>query len=244
MAIEGSIAIDLHWDGRSIRRAVVASGRPLGASRLLEGRPWESAEATVPLLFSICGRAQAVAAAGALEAARGVEPDPDVIVRRELMMAAECLREYAWRMLIDLPALLGEAPDEDGFVELRRVLAPVAGGATADSRWWHARVAAAALQDWQERSGRLSSLLAEAIFGMAGAAWLELRSTADLAGWIAAGRTGTARLLGRLWPCALGRSRVPLLPRLSAAQAAAEFAPRLGERAQFAQAPTWRGAPA
>ncbi len=244
MGIEGSISLDLHWDGRTIRRAQVRSSRPLAASTLLQGKSWQEAESMVPLLFSICGRAQAVSAAGALEAARGVEPDAAVTLQRELLVAAECIQEYAWRVLLDLPALLGEAPQTERFVGLRRPMQAAFGRATADARWWHAPATAAVLEQWRDVSAHLSRLLAEDVLGMAGADWLALDYGADFDDWLEAEATLTAALLGRLWPSRLGRSSVPLLPRLTANELMTELGPGIVGRAGFAAAPTWRNAPA
>lgn len=244
MGIEGSIALDLHWDGRVIRRAEVRSSRPLAASALLQGKRWQDAESMVPLLFSICGRAQAVSAACALEAARGAEPDAAVTRQRELLVAAECVQEYAWRILLDLPALLGRAPQTERFVGLRRSIQAALVRATADARWWHSPATTAVLEEWHKVSAHLTRLLAEDVLGLASADWLELDYGTGFADWLEAGTTPTAALLGRLLPSRLGRSGVPLLPRLTAADIATELGVDMVGRAAFAAAPIWRNGPA
>ena len=75
MIAEGKLEFEIAWDGRRIVGAKVLSSRPVLASRVLEGKGIGEALRRVPLLFSICGRAQGVAAAAACEAARGVEAD-------------------------------------------------------------------------------------------------------------------------------------------------------------------------
>lgn len=244
MGIEGSIRIELDWDGRAIRRAQVRSSRPVTASRLLEGKDWRDAEAMVPMLFGICGRAQTVCAAAALEAARRVEPDPAVELHRELLIAAECIHEYAWRILLDLPKLLGAEPDTSGFVALRQALRPVLDQATAESRWWHAPASGAALDRWDSASASVSRHLADNVFGMPPAGWLALDYGEALNAWTVAESTLTGALLGRLFPFRLGTSAVPLLPALSVREMAAELAPMITGNAGFAAAPTWRGTPA
>jgi coenzyme F420-reducing hydrogenase alpha subunit len=244
MGIEGSIRIELDWDGRAIRCAQVRSSRPVTASRLLEGKDWRDAEAMVPMLFGICGRAQTVCAAAALEAARGVEPDHAVALQRELLIAAECIHEYAWRILLDLPKLLGSEADAGRFIALRQALRPVLDQAAADSRWWHAPASGAALDRWCSASASVSQHLADNVFGMPAAGWLALDYDEPLNDWIVAESTPTAALLGRLFSFRLGTSAVPLLPALSVPEMAAELAPMIAGNAEFAAAPTWRGAPA
>jgi coenzyme F420-reducing hydrogenase alpha subunit len=212
------------------------------ASRLLEGKNWRDAEAMVPMLFGICGRAQTVCAAAALEAARGVEPDPAVRLQRELRLAAECLHEYAWRILLDLPQMLGERAEAGRFVSLRQSLRPML--ERTDAAWWHAPADGAALEGWRAAAARFSQHLAEDVFGMPAARWLELDWGGPLTAWIEAGKTRTAALLGRLLPLRLGMSDVALLPALGVRELAAGLGPQIAGDAGFAAAPTWRGAPA
>lgn len=97
-------------DGR-VSAVEVASERPTVA-QVLRGRPADQAVRLVPLLFALCGQAQGRAAALALEAARGVQCPAhlDPAIQREV------LREHAWRWLLDLPLLFGEAPMRQEFV--------------------------------------------------------------------------------------------------------------------------------
>lgn len=244
MSVEGSIDLDLYWDGRAVQRAHARSSRPLTASRLLQGKTWHQAETAVPLLFSVCGRAQAVAAAGAIEAARGVPAPPAVALQRELRVAAECLQEYAWRILLDLPALLGELPQTERFVALRRELQTAVGPASGDSPWWHGPIRDADAQRWRRASASLSLLLAEHVYGMPSPAWLEVDSLSRIEDWMRSGASVPARLLARVWTSALGRSEVIRLPHLSAAAAASALAPSIAADADFAGAPQWADAPA
>lgn len=244
MSIEGSIDLDLHWDGRAIQRAQIRSSRPLAASRLLQGKTWGQAETTVPLLFSVCGSAQAVAAAGAIEAARGVPAPPAVALQRELRVAAECLQEYAWRILLDLPALLGELPQTERFIELRRELQMAVGSSVADDPWWHGPIGDADAQRWRSTSACLSDMLAEHVCGMTTAAWLDLATLPQIEEWMRADASMPARLLAHVWPSALGRSAVVQLPQLDAAAAASALAQHIAADSRFAGTPQWGDAPA
>lgn len=97
-------------DGR-VSTVHISSERP-DAAMVLRGRIADQAVQLLPLLFALCGQAQACAALLALAAARGEECAPrlDPDVQREV------LREHLWRCLLDLPPLLGEAVLQQEFV--------------------------------------------------------------------------------------------------------------------------------
>jgi Ni,Fe-hydrogenase I large subunit len=75
----------------------------VNASRILLGKPPEAALKLVPLLFSLCGNAQAIAARRAVEAALGHVPSRAEQQQRRLVLAAEAAQELAVPMLLDWP---------------------------------------------------------------------------------------------------------------------------------------------
>jgi len=70
----------------------------------------------IPLVYSLCGRAQGVAARAALTAARGAEIESHV----DADVWVEAVREHAWKLFVDWPGQLGQNPDEAFFVRLMR----------------------------------------------------------------------------------------------------------------------------
>ena len=105
---EGKLSIDLVRAGAAIDRVSIASSRPLQASSIFRGRGAEETLKTLPLLYSVCGTAQAQAAVSAVERAMGRVPDAAVGVARELLLWLETAREHLWRIMIDWP----EYPDD------------------------------------------------------------------------------------------------------------------------------------
>ncbi len=97
-------------DGR-VSAVQVSSERP-DVAMVLPGRMADQAVQQLPLLFALCGQAQARAAVLALVAARGEEcvPQLDPNVQREV------LREHLWRCLLDFPPLMGETALQQEFV--------------------------------------------------------------------------------------------------------------------------------
>lgn len=102
-----------------IAGAEVSCIRP-DVARLLRGQPADQAVTLVPLIYSLCGKAQGVAARVALVAARGNGVDVQVDVE----VLAEAAREHAWKLFVDWPRQFGLAPDEVFFVRMARASSP------------------------------------------------------------------------------------------------------------------------
>ena len=114
----GCVRVKLTCEDGRVSAIQVSSERP-DVARLLRGRTADQAVQLVPLLFALCGQAQARAAVLALAGARGEEclPRLDPDVHREV------LREHLWRCLLDLPPLLGEAALQQEFVSAAKWIA-------------------------------------------------------------------------------------------------------------------------
>jgi coenzyme F420-reducing hydrogenase alpha subunit len=108
----GRVRLSLVVEGGVVGRAEVACERP-AVARLLRGKP---AEQAVALIYSLCGKAQGIAARAALAVARGQPVEPHV----DAEALAEAVREHAWKLFVDWPRQLGLDPDEAFFVRLAR----------------------------------------------------------------------------------------------------------------------------
>jgi hypothetical protein len=107
----GCVRLMLDVANGRVAEVLVASERP-AVAQVLRGRPADDAVRLLPLLFSLCGRAQGRAAVLALDAARGIECP----LHLDAAIYQEVMREHLWRWLLDLPPLLGEAPLQAEFV--------------------------------------------------------------------------------------------------------------------------------
>lgn len=245
MSTEGSISLDLSWDGSNISRVAIRSSRPLLASRLLEKKTPVVAQFLVPMLFSICGRAQAVAAACAVDAAQGRTVTPDVARQRELLVAAECVHEYLWRVVLDWPALEGEAADVPEFAVVRRRLYAAIVRASGHPRWWDSPWEDATADIWSDVATGVATFLSNGVFGVPPERWLEIRSLPDFEHWLDIAGTQPARLLRSVWQAPpVGRSATAFLPWLDDTALAQRLAPHIAADAHYARAPHWNGAPA
>lgn len=139
----GRLQLDLSVRDGVIVRAELASTRP-AAARVLLGKTPAQALALVPLLFSLCGKAQRAVAAAALAAAEG---RPDAVNGRPVRI--EALQETLWRLLLDWPDALGCSRHEAAFANL------------------HRRLATATAADAEA----IEALLADELYGVPPAAW-------------------------------------------------------------------------
>jgi hypothetical protein len=202
----------------------MTSTRPVAAASAFIGRSPIDTSARLPLLFSICARAQAAACATAFEQALGAYANPATRVRRERAIAIETIREHLWRILLDWPLALDERPERTAMAEViaqsNRILARLdpAGdlfqpGIDATTRIWPA------IDDLLDT---LNRLLAEKIFGLTPRAWLEqVETPAALERWMRDTQTTAARLLRRLLDtgeAGLGDAQIMALPDLTDAE--------------------------
>lgn len=114
----GCVRLRLSIDQGRVADVGVASERP-AVAQALRGRQADAAVQLLPLLFSLCGKAQGRAATLALEAARGAEYPACL----DPATQQEAQREHLWRWLLDLPPMLGEAAMREEFVAAARWIA-------------------------------------------------------------------------------------------------------------------------
>lgn len=213
MTAAGTLAVQVYYDGRVVKRVSTASQRPQ-ASRLLKGQTARHAQLMVPLLFGICSQAQHAAACTAIAAAGGaVAAQP---VELEQAVRRETLQEHLWRLLLDWPQLLGLPPLQELFVR------------------WHGEL--------RQPAALLPSLQAEIErewLGMPAAEWLALQQWQDVQRWWQQGTSPAAQLMKVLDAAEAGLPAIgtPLLPMLTAKAAShawqAAWSGRLAARPEF-----------
>jgi hypothetical protein len=216
---EGELTVRLGIQANRIRSVDIASTRTPLPARLTQRRPVEDVERTIPLLFSICARAQGAAASSALGAARGIGMDPEALMQRSGDVRREAIVELLTRLLIDWPKALGIAPEVTAVARVRQ--APPA----------------LQLDVCREISH-------QHIFGMEPSDWLEAMTTEALGRWIAAGTSLPSRLLQQLQNEVpdLGHSDVKKMP-IANAEDVSRIVPAPGADTGFSRTPDWLGNP-
>ena len=164
---------------------------------MFQGKAPDQALAAIPLLYSICAKAQCSAAAQAYEQAAGHEVAAGSGPAREMIVLAETAREHVLRIALDWPGLLGAPgagldakavmglPDQMAAVLFEQGAAFAPGARPAIDKG-----AARRLIDAFE------NFLARELFGQPAADWLERTQVDSVNMWAEAGETLPARLIG------------------------------------------------
>lgn len=195
----------------------IESARPQAAA-LLAGRTPEQAARLVPLLFSLCGGAQGVAAQAALLAAQGREPDARQQKDWAATVRREAAAEHLWHLMLAWPPLCGLDRLEREYADCRR-------------RSQHAA-------SDEEHATALGNILTTILLGMPAGDWLKL-SPQEWGAWCKDSSSLGAMLLRFVGDVA--GEPPSLLPPASAADwLALEQEMR---SPAFCAAPTWHGEP-
>ncbi len=221
--LEGRIQVSLTLTVEGPVEVQIRSTRPQVAGRLMAGRTPEGAAELAGLVFSLCGRAQRVAAEAAGAAALGRATHAAQRQGQAARVLQEIALEHAWRLLLDWPGQQGQAPDAANLVRLRQ-----------------------SAGDGGRFGAALADLVETVLLGESAAAWLG-RDLAGLDAWRRGGQTPTARLFWGLGDGSdLGIGRVPMLPALAdlTDAQAADLGRKALEVPGFCAQPAWQGGPA
>jgi hypothetical protein len=191
--LEGHIRVTLWPQDDRVGRVEIASSRPQLAQRLLAGHTAEQAAERVGRLYTVCGRAQRLAAQAAAEAAAGETVPATRLARRELEVLTEQAREHVWQLLLPTTGAVGATAAPTA---LRRIVQ--------------------AGEEAYALATTLTHVLTEQLLGEPPARWLS-RDPDDLRRWCAAAATAPALRLAQLLedpdPAVC---HTPLLPALAA----------------------------
>lgn len=220
--IEGRLDIDLKWHDGVVAQVDIRSSRPLQTPRIFRGKSVEELLQTLPLLYSVCGTAQAHAAVTACEQALGLPGLAGRRAAREALVWLETAKEHLWRVLLDWPEFLGLPQVAAGVGEMMQLIQrfratsfpngrPFMPGATPLAAWDAATSGVVA---------EFERLLQDRVFGMPPAQWLALGSVDGLLTWAGQGDSPAARMLHWVqdngWS-ELGGAEIDSLPPLDAA---------------------------
>ncbi|MHB8347904.1 MAG: nickel-dependent hydrogenase large subunit [Acidiferrobacterales bacterium] len=243
--IEGRIRVCVSVDSDRVAAVSIESSRRTNASRILEGRPVDEALRALPLVFSVCGVAQASAGMAACEEARGIVATAAERARRSVLVAAESIQEHAGRLLLDWPKLFIEVEPRFGeIVALCRSMV-VLKHALGGEIWQAADGGIPSGPDLKVAGAQLSEIdavLAHSIFGMPGRDWLRIHDEETLRQWYRHTTTAGARILNAvedLGLADLGRSSVGTLPPIAASSLAATL--DADSSGGFTAFPVWNG---
>lgn len=216
-------------DGR-VARAEARVQRPRIAGKLFDGRAPGEAEPLAGSLFAICGRAQAIAAACAVEEALGLAEVEPLRAARETRLAAEAAQEHLARLLVDWPKLAGLEAQVKPYAKARTTLAPL--------------LAAAPGARLEAQAGEANAWAQAVVFGVSPADFLSLDSVDGFANWVRGAGTAPAALALAVLErhARLGASDTDFLGTADAAMIES-LAADLETDPAFDDAPCWQGQP-
>lgn len=230
MPIEGELVVTLAVADGRVARVEARSERPRIAGRLFDGRAAGEAEPLAGSLFAICGRAQAIAAATAVDAALGRTAGESLRAARETRLAAEAAQEHLGRLLVDWPKLAGLDPQVKPYARSRALLAPL--------------LAVAPGAKLPQEAGEVNEWAQAVVFGVSPADFLSLDSVNGFANWVRGAGTSAATLALAVLErhARLGASDTAFLGVADAAMVET-LAGSLEADPAFDDAPHWQGQP-
>lgn len=226
------------------RKAAIRSDRPVHAARVFVGKETEAALRLLPMLFSVCGLAQAAAGTHAVKAALGECHTGTVTRAHAALVRLEIAREHLWRISMDWPRFtqhrLGSAP-----LAAMQSLLPTSQEALFDGNPFALEPAVRHDTDSLDSIlAELDRLLEQDVLGIPPGDWLAMPSVAALADY-ARDTAGAVpeflRLLHREGWQAACPSSPAFLPALAVDAVDAVLAN--GTADAFVEAPDWDGHP-
>ncbi len=195
------------------------------------------------MLYSLCAKAQTVAALSALEAALGIRVNSATLKWRELLVLGESLMEALCRFMLHLPALIGEARKPENLILLRKEFTKLLAPVLKDQAW---KTPAACLAEpdvkaWQTFSTMLISAISTDILGLSSGEWFELVNSGKSAHWLKHADTATARFLLKLWPLKSTGTPLNLMPAATFYAAPDELHTAMLVDPDFSSYPHWQG---
>lgn len=242
MTPAGEIHIELTHRAGQVRAVKIRSTRP-EAARVLIGKTPEQVLNMVPLLFSLCGNAQAYVALLACRATLELDADPEADAARECLVQLETVREHAWRILLDWRGLLCRSADKIALAALLKLdrqfkscLFKDGEAFKLDSRLQ------IDVPHLLSLLAELTGLIDQAIFAGRMGQFSMATDEAQLHDWLDGNTALAAQLLNQLYQRdwqALGNSNVAGLPRLDPAELNRQM--QSTDLSAFCRTPQWLG---
>ncbi|MEJ1298652.1 MAG: nickel-dependent hydrogenase large subunit [Candidatus Sedimenticola sp. (ex Thyasira tokunagai)] len=199
-AVEGSLIITLRgWD-KGERGVSICSTRPLHMPKIFVGKGVDELIRTLPLLYNVCGTAQACAAAEACEQALGIDADTGRREAREMLVWFETAREHIWRILLDWSAFLTQPSDSATVADAMGLFSDFRNALYPDREPF--RIGQRAIEPNRHKLeqviGRLEQLLERSLYTYSPDEWLGIDSEEALSAWIKGSESIPSQLLRQL----------------------------------------------
>lgn len=225
----------------------VVNKRPVQAASLFSGKSIEETLQLMPLLFSICAKAQACASVRAIECAQGITPHPGVQQQRQAIVDIESLREHLWRIFLQWPALSGVSPVHQPMADIIKLQQSLQAVLNSDNAIFRPGVGPSVTDQIQalKLTQQIDQIFQQSLFLINSDQWLEINSLGDLHSWLNTTKTPASTLIKRIiengWESAASNCS-PALPPLDTQDS--EQLAQLMQADDYIAQPVWQGYPA
>jgi hypothetical protein len=237
-SIEGRLLVRVGTRGVSLR----STRSPL-ASKLFSGRGPREVLSLLPRVYAVCGRAQLVAAATAMDAVRGRTASAGTTRARGMIVDAESLREHLLRVLLGWGGVLGHEVHPvilSAVMALPEQLSDAFGA--KDPVFYDAESGSQRFRGIADLFTHVDVLLRNQILGLPADEWLKLRTPEEALAVPEALALGPRflRWLLEQEHAEAGSAVLPVLPDFDAAWLEEKLGSEQAEG--FTARPDWRGA--
>lgn len=219
-SLRGRLTLNLRLEQGRVAGVEIDSTRPQAAV-LLKGKTPQQAVHLAPLIFSLCGGAQGVAAQAALMAAQGGMAGEAQLARWARAIRREASTEHLWRLMLDWPQLAGLERLEQGYANCRRLCL-------------------SAIDD-REHASALQTVMHANLLGISPRDWLAQDPQA-FAAWRANASSLGAKLLRSQGGAACASEAATACLPYTSAQEWVSLGQEIGSP-EFCRLPSWRGEP-
>jgi hypothetical protein len=195
-SIEGELTVDILVIGATVADVRLRSTRATRVGAMLTGRPMGEALSLVPMLFSLCGIAQGIAATNACESAMGITPSNAQRAAREILVLGEMADSHGWQIAMEWPRLDGRSPDHRLLLPLRKATAALAPTLYPVRNW--TRPGGGTLLPEAEKVSDARLRISAAIDRLLGSGFPELLNVDELQAWSLCKDNPAARFIARI----------------------------------------------
>ena len=196
MGIEGGLQFQLYCQQGRVTDVNIHSTRPLKAVQIFHGKNISEMLQTLPLLFHVCGVAQASAAVAACEQAQVIMVDAATLHAREMLVWMETAREHLLRIMIDWADILAEPKPKTRIIQLQQCLPELKRGLFSNN---NAFVIGAKVNvhkaEIKAQLETLKDIVDKIVFGMPAEQWLSISDESACNDWLLDKDTLASRML-------------------------------------------------
>ena len=241
MSLEGQIQISIDSGSTGSPAVTIQSTRPVHASSVLHDKSVDEALQMLPMIFNVCGTAQACAGVRAAEQALSIKSKKSTEQLRQRLVAMETIKEHLWRILLDWPPFINLPIDHLSMAEVMRQQREYLPCLCGSDNPFLVGSVCEFKEEWAGKGAldAIRTLLKMRVLGCSAEQWLEIDSHEGLLLWATQRKGIAAQIVDQVissgWSH-LGESPITGLPQLPFDQLKQKF-----EQTEFVATPLWDG---